>query len=118
MLGALTILLACQLSGEILVRLVGWQIPGPVVGMLLLFVGLILRGSLPAELESAASGLLRHLSLLFVPAGAGMMVHVALLGREWLPISVSLVVSTVVTIAVTGLIMKALTPHRRSEDGP
>lgn len=118
MLGSLTVLLACQLAGEVLARLAGWPIPGPVVGMALLFVGLILRGGLPAELDAAASGLLRHLSLLFVPAGSGVMLHGALLGREWLPISVALVASTVITIAVTGLVMKALTPASRTEDTP
>lgn len=115
MLGTLTVLLACQLAGEVLARLAGWPIPGPVVGMALLFVGLILRGGLPPELDTAASGLLRHLSLLFVPAGSGVMLHAALLGREWLPISVALVASTVITIAVTGLVMKALTPPSRTE---
>lgn len=115
MLESLTILLVCQLAGEVLVRLAGWPIPGPVVGMALLFGGLVLRGGLPADLDAAAGGLLRHLSLLFVPAGAGVVLHGALLGREWLPVSVALVASTVITIAVTGLVMKGLTAAPRPD---
>lgn len=111
MLESLTVLLICQLGGEVLVRLIGWPIPGPVLGMALLFAALVVRGNLPASLESAAGGLLRHLSLLFVPAGAGVMLHGALLAREWLPISVALVASTIITIVVTGLVMKLLTPR-------
>lgn len=116
MLGYITLLLVCQLAGEVLARLAGWPIPGPVVGMAILFIGLILRGGLPKGLDATASGLLRHLSLLFVPAGSGVMLHAALLGREWLPISLALVVSTLLTIAVTGVVMQRLA--RAPEDQP
>lgn len=116
MLGYITLLLVCQLIGEGLARLAGWPVPGPVVGMAILFAGLVLRGGLPDGLDATASGLLRHLSLLFVPAGAGVMLHAALLGREWLPISVALIASTLVTIAVTGVIMQALSPRNGRED--
>jgi holin-like protein len=57
--------------------------------------------------------LLSNLSLLFVPAGVGVMTHAKLLGRELVPITVSLVVSTLLTIAVTALVMKWLA--RRDE---
>ena len=63
--------------GEIAVIAFGLPIPGPVVGMALLFVSLIVRGSVTEELGSTANGLLRHLSLLFVPAGVGVMAHLA-----------------------------------------
>lgn len=116
MLGYITLLLVCQLAGEVLARLAGWPIPGPVVGMAILFVGLVLRGGLPDGLDAAAAGLLRHLSLLFVPAGSGVMLHAALLGREWLPISLALVASTLLTIVVTGLVMQRLA--RAPESSP
>ena len=114
MLGWFTILLVCQLVGEVVTRLAHWPVPGPVLGMAILFVGLVIRGRFtgdhqpPVQLEATASAILRNLSLLFVPAGAGVMLHLALLQREWLPISVSLVVSTALTIAVTALVMQIL----------
>ena len=83
-------------------------VPGPVVGMAILFFGLMLRGNIPEELAQTANGILGQLSLLFVPAGVGVMTHLSLLGRQWLPLSVSLVVSTLLTIAVTGLMMQRL----------
>jgi holin-like protein len=52
-----------------------------------------------------ADSLLTHLSLLFVPAGVGVMLHASLIGSELVPISVSLVASTILTIAVTGISM-------------
>jgi holin-like protein len=101
MLGFLTLLLACQLAGEFLVLATGLPLPGPVVGMVLLFVGLIVRGGVPAGLQTVAGELLRHLSLLFVPAGVGVMLHLRLIAEEWAAISVALVASTVITVGVT-----------------
>ena len=108
MLAALTVLLVYQLVGEVLVQLLGLPVPGPVIGMLLLFVTLLLRGEAPESLRSTANGLLGHLSLLFVPAGVGVMLHFHRLATEWLPIVVALVASTVITIGVTALVMRAL----------
>jgi len=108
MLGALTVLLVYQLIGEVLVQLTGLPVPGPVVGMLLLFLSLLLRGSAPEWLRTTSNELLSHLSLLFVPAGVGVMLHFQRLGAEWLPIAVALVASTVITIGVAALVMKAL----------
>lgn len=109
MLEALAVLLLCQLIGELLVLFMQWPVPGPVVGMALLFLGLIIRGDMPENLAQTANGLLGQLSLLFVPAGVGVMTHLTLLGNQWLPISAALIVSTLLTIAVTGLLMQRLT---------
>jgi putative effector of murein hydrolase LrgA (UPF0299 family) len=108
MLGALTLLLVYQLAGEVIVHLAGLPVPGPVVGMLLLFLTLLLRGAAHAGLRDTSQALLQHLSLLFVPAGVGVLLHFKRLGAEWLPIAVALVASTVITIGVTALVMRWL----------
>lgn len=108
MLGAITVLLVYQLVGEAFVQLTGLPVPGPVVGMLLLFVTLIVRKGAPESFRSTAQQLLSHLSLLFVPAGVGVMLHFGRLGAEWLALAVALVASTVITIAVTALVMRLL----------
>lgn len=105
MLGALTLLLLYQLAGEVIVQFFALPVPGPVVGMALLFATLVIRGGVPENLRSTANGLLGHLSLLFVPAGAGVMVHLARLGDEWLAILAALVASTAITLAVTGMLL-------------
>ncbi len=117
MLKGLTILLVYQLIGEVLVRAAELPLPGPVLGMVLLFATLAMRGSVPAELRDTAGGVLQHLSLLFVPAGTGVMVHFARVRAEWLPISVALVVSTTLTVAATALVMRALMRRRRDHPG-
>lgn len=108
MLNFLALLLVCQLVGEILQKLSGLPLPGPVIGMVLLFVGLLLHGDIPEDLGKITKGLLDHLALLFVPAGVGVVVHLSLIKDEWLPITLALVVSTVVTIAVTSLLLSWL----------
>lgn len=112
MLPALTLLLIYQLAGEVLVQFFGLPVPGPVLGMVLLFITLVVRGGAPAQLKDTAGTLLQHLSLLFVPAGAGVMVHAARIGDEWLAIVLSLVGSTLITIGVTGLVLKWLLRHK------
>lgn len=101
-----TLLLVCQLAGELLVRLLDLPLPGPVLGMLFLFVGLLLRGEVPDELAKTSQFLLSHLSLLFVPAGTGIMLHVARIQAEWLPLLVALLASTFLTMLVTALVMR------------
>ena len=108
MLAALTQLLIFQLAGEVIVRGLALPVPGPVLGMLLLFSALILRGGPGKELQTTGSTLLQHLSLLFVPAGAGVMVHLHRIADEWLPIAVALVASTLIGLAVTALVIRAM----------
>ena len=108
MLGALTVLLVYQLIGEVAVQLLGLPVPGPVVGLLLLFLTLCMRRSIAEPLRDTANGILQHLSLLFVPAGVGVMVHFSRVSGEWLPIIVAVLASTALAIAVTALTMRAL----------
>ena len=115
MLPALTLLLVYQLVGEVIAQFFALPVPGPVIGMALLFATLAVRGTVSDELRGTANGLLQHLSLLFVPAGTGVMLHFTRLADEWLALLASLLVSTAVTIAVSALVMRALmrTPAAR-----
>jgi len=117
MLGALTVLLVFQLIGEVLVQFAGLPIPGPVIGLLLLFLSLCVRGGLAAPLRDTANGILQHLSLLFVPAGVGVMVHFSRVSGEWLPILAATLISTALAIGVSALVMQVLMRGRSGVDG-
>lgn len=108
MIGAITLLLVLQLVGEVLARGLMLPIPGPVVGMALLFAALAWRGGPSPDVRNTAQNLLQHLSLLFVPAGTGVMLHFQRLSDEWLPLLASLLISTAVTIALTALLLRLL----------
>jgi holin-like protein len=105
MIPALATLLVFQLIGEALVRALAVPVPGPVAGMALLLIALLLRPGLQPAIQPTAQTLLQHLSLLFVPAGVGVMLHLQRLGDEALAIGVALVVSTLVGLASAALTM-------------
>jgi holin-like protein len=106
MLNTLAALLVCQAVGEVLAFVVRLPVPGPVLGMALLLGFLLLRPTAIDALRPTSLDLLKHLSLLFVPAGVGVMLHVARLADEWLAVSVALVASTALAIAVTALVVQ------------
>ena len=108
MINTFATLLVFQTMGEGLAYALSLPIPGPVIGMLLLFLYLLLKSDAVHTLAPTSLALLRHLSLLFVPAGVGIMVHAQRLAAEWLPITVALVLSTAVCIVVTALVVRAL----------
>lgn len=126
MIQALALLLACQLAGEGLSHALSLPVPGPVLGLVLLALGLALRdrgrrGALAedAPLSRAANGLLGHLSLLFVPAAVGIVQQGGALVANGPAVAVALVVSTVATLAVTaGVFVWALRFAAPDEAGP
>jgi holin-like protein len=117
MLAALTQLLIFQLLGEVLARALSLPVPGPVIGMLLLFTALTIRGKVSKDLQTTSQNLLQHLSLLFVPAGTGVMLHLHRVADEWLPLLLSVLLSTLATLVVTALVMKRLHGSVASADG-
>ena len=116
MLSALTLLLLLQLVGEVFVQWFALPVPGPVIGLLLLFAGLLWRGRISESLRHTANGLLQHLSLFFVPAGVGVMVHAARVADEWLALSIALIASTLLSMAATALTLQFFLRHRRRKE--
>ena len=118
MLAALTTLLLYQLTGEVLVRALNLSVPGPVLGMLLLFATLWWRGGPNKDLKETSQTLLSHLSLLFVPAGTGIIVHLHRVADEWQALTLSLLLSTAASLAATALVMKFMLARRSTGAQP
>ena len=112
MLGAFAALLLFQLVGELTVRTLGLPFPGPVVGLVLLFVALMIRGSVPEPLRAVSTTLLQHLMLLLVPATAAVILHGQRLRDEWWPLLAAGIGGAVVTMAVTALTLRLLLARR------
>jgi holin-like protein len=124
MLQAIFTLFTCQLTGEALARGLGLPVPGPVLGMLFMVVGLHVwrsRQDSRAEvslsrqpqiddtpLGIAAAFLLSHLSLLFVPAGVGIISHLKTLSVHGLGLAIALLVSTALSLAMTAIVFGRL----------
>lgn len=110
MIRGLFILLFCQLAGEVVARGLGLPVPGPVLGLALLTVGLALRDRwrpfgdealLASDVGRVSMALLGSLSLLFVPAGVGVVQYAALFGQYGMALALALLVSTLATLLAT-----------------
>ncbi len=116
MLHAILILLGCQLAGEVVSRGLALPVPGPVIGMALLFAALQWRRARHPDatdvadlpLGAVAAFLLANLSLLFVPAGTGIIRQIDVLAAHGVGLIVALVVSTLLTLVVTALAFVAV----------
>lgn len=100
------VLILCQLAGEALIGLLrlvvpGLALPGPVLGMILLLVLLVLRRRETRAIMSAANGLLGVLSLLFVPSAVGIMQHAELIRTWGFQLLIAVIASTLLTLVVT-----------------
>lgn len=111
MIASIAALLVLQLIGTIIIRLTGIPLPGPVVGMLILFAFLLWRGATPPAFETTTRGLLQNLSLLFVPAGVGIVAHLHAVAEQWVALSITLIASGAIAIVVTGFVLHWLMPH-------
>ncbi|WP_354686870.1 CidA/LrgA family protein [Cupriavidus necator] len=116
MLQTFAILLVFQSIGEVISYALRLPVPGPVLGMILLFGWLVFDDRLLPIIQGTTSELLKHLSLLFVPAGVGIMVHASRIEGEWMPILVALIVSTWLAIATTAVVTRML--MRKRTDAP
>lgn len=106
MLLAITTLFLFQLIGELLVQWLALPVPGPLIGMVLLFIALLVRRAVPEGLRDTSGHLLRHLMLLFIPAVTGVMLHFERVGREWLPFLAAGIFGAAITMAVTALTLR------------
>lgn len=116
MIPALLAILACQLAGEVASRATGLPIPGPVIGLVLMTLGLAASPRLRGIVRPVAQGVLGNLSLLFVPAGVGVMGHLAALGANALALAAVILGSTAAAIAVGALTFAAVARLTGSRD--
>ena len=109
LLKGLTLLLLCQSAGEALTRLAQWPLPGPVLGLVLM-AGLLQWPAVRRPVEAAATPLLNHLSLLFVPVGVGVVGHLGLITQHGAGMLLAVVLSTWIGLLVTAWVLGALWP--------
>lgn len=121
MVEGIALLLLAQLAGECLHDILGLPVPGPVIGMFLVAVGMIVRARLRpstadaiTSLDRVSNALIGNMGLLFVPAGVGIIAVAPMLGGAWLPLGVALVASTILTLIVTALVMHAFARAARA----
>jgi holin-like protein len=113
LLVGLSWLIAFELAGEFAVGVFRLPIPGSVLGLVFLFGMLLARPGVSEDLVATSNALLQHLTLLLVPATAGLMLHFNRLAAEWLPIALATAVGTALTMVVTALTFRVLNTRDR-----
>lgn len=117
---ACLVILGLQLAGEAVSRGLGLPVPGPVLGMAGLLAGFRFVPGLLTLVRRVGQGLLANLSLMFVPAGVGIVAHLPLLRAEGLALALAVAASTIAAIAVGALVFvavaKATEGKRRNDD--
>ncbi len=108
MLQGFIILLLFQLLGEAIVTLTNSPVPGPVIGMLLLWIGLHLKRGPGSGLSQTSHQLISHLSLLFLPAGVGLFFLPASIQQHWPAIAGAMVAGTLVSLLFSSWLIKKL----------
>jgi holin-like protein len=118
LLRGLSWLVLCQLLGSALNVLLLPMLPGPIIGMLLLFGFLLLHGEVSEPLHVAASSLLKYLPLLLVPPAVGVMVYAEAIVADFWAVVGALVLSLVLSVVFAGWMMQRLIERqqRQQED--
>lgn len=106
MVKTLTLLFLFQFLGELIQRTSGVPVPGPVLGMVMMLLYLMVWKKGQEQVIAESSKLLAHLPLFFIPAGAGLMLYGDLLVEQGLAIVASLVIGTVLAFMVTAKLMQ------------
>ena len=101
----IAILFAYQFIGEVCVILFDLPIPAPVVGMFLLFITLLLTKKVYRGLQKIGDGLLRHLSLFFIPPAVGVIEYMGWLYEEWFWVGGVVIISNLLMVIITALIL-------------
>lgn len=102
-----TLLLLYQVAGEVIARLFVLDLPGPVLGLMLLWPSLWVDW-IREQVSAVAGFLLSNLSLLFIPVGVGVILHLELLGTIWWQITLALLASTILGLIATVLLLRLL----------
>ena len=122
MLKSIFIILLYQLIGEFFQKFFGLSIPGPVIGLVLLLITLLLiqkrERAVPIkeDLYNSAEILLNYLPLLFIPVGVGVVMHLSLLEDNLASVVLVIILGTLLTLALTGYVMEKILRKKTLDD--
>lgn len=95
------VILLCYYAGVLISMSLNLPVPGTLVGLVLLLLTLFLFAGLDNLVSTAAAPLLKHMSVLFVPAVVGASLYWQDIQQHGLAIAIALVVSTSVSLGIT-----------------
>ena len=115
MISGLVQILLFQSLGELVSKFLLPTLPGPVIGLVLLVVWLVIRKGINSELAMVADGFSQYLGLLFVPAAVGVVLFLPQLKTNAAAIITALIGSVILTIASSALVARFLSKRESHE---
>ena len=124
MLNSIFVILFFQLVGEFIQKFLELSVPGPVIGLFLLLIILLMSKknyykipiNFQINLINSAENLLNYLPLLFIPVGVGVVMHLSLLEDNLVPVMLVIIIGTLLTLAVTAFVMNKLLKEVNKDD--
>ena len=123
MLNSIFVILFFQLVGEFIQKFLELSVPGPVIGLFLLLIILLMSKknyykipiNFQINLINSAENLLNYLPLLFIPVGVGVVMHLSLLEDNLVPVMLVIIIGTLLTLAVTAFVMDKLLKEDKND---
>ena len=120
MLNAIFIIFLFQLIGELIQKVLELNIPGPVIGLILLLTVLLLSNKYDRKLVQdqkinliiSAENLVKYIPLFFLPVGVGVVMHLSFLVDNLVKVLLIIVLGTLMTLALTALLMEKLLKNK------
>lgn len=110
------ILMLCFYLGDILQKSLHLIAPGAVIGMAILLILLLTKAVKLSDVEVSANFIVANMMLTFIPGGVKLISVKDELFQNLVPILAILIVSTLVTMVVTGLVTQFLIRVRRKNE--
>ena len=98
------IIILISFAGELLHAILPLPVPASIYGLLILLAGLQTKVIPLKAVDEAGGFLIEIMPMLFIPAGVGLMVSWGALKPVIIPISIIIVVTTILVMAVSGRI--------------
>lgn len=115
LMNGLLILLLCQCIGEALKAYFQLSLPGPVLGMLILFCGLLVVKQVPDSVGRSSQLLIAQLGLMFLPASVGLFFLGDSFDDQWLAIIAAVVIGSILSLLFNSLVMRWLVNRQQQE---
>jgi holin-like protein len=123
MLQSILIIFLYQLVGEVFQKYFDLVIPGPVIGLILFFITLILLKKIRSKpiqiskenLIKTSNQIISYLPLLFIPIGVGVIMHINYIGKNILQILAVIFLSTIITLVITAKLMEKINKDMKSK---
>ena len=111
------IILLISTLGELLRVWIPLPIPASVYGVVLMLLALITGILKVHQVKEVSSFLIEIMPVMFIPAGVGLLKSWPALQPIWIPVVLTIVLTTIIVMAVTGKVAEAVMRKEHKDDG-